>query len=216
MIISVMYSLQSDADSFLYIHTDHGSERSVPDETENTIRDLSQPPAKRARTFKNEDEDDDDNGRHAIEAAFSFHFWAMKRTDVDYGIGDCCPWPLDAFTYHGLCSHSSLDEPLNQSEAIYVSLFEHIKPEYRFQLIGKFSDLSFAITELPLTVPEFGFLTENLRQQIGSIADSHNGRKQKKKSRREGARRGGGAWMCLSKDKFRAGPNSWAIETENA
>lgn len=45
---------------------------------------------------------------YAIEATFSFYFWAMKRKDIDYGIGACCPWPLGVFTYNGLCSHNAL------------------------------------------------------------------------------------------------------------
>lgn len=48
----------------------------------------------------------------AMEAAFSFHFWAMKRRDMDYGRGDCCPWSREDFdySYYGLCSHSSLND----------------------------------------------------------------------------------------------------------
>ncbi|KAK5058974.1 hypothetical protein LTR84_011238 [Exophiala bonariae] len=45
-----------------------------------------------------------------MEAALSFYFWAMCSKDTDYKMGDCCPWPLDSFTYNGLCSHSSLKE----------------------------------------------------------------------------------------------------------
>jgi hypothetical protein len=35
----------------------------------------------------------------AMEVAFSFHFWTMNSRLKDYGIGDCCPWALDQFTY---------------------------------------------------------------------------------------------------------------------
>ncbi|KAG5799933.1 hypothetical protein H9Q69_001027 [Fusarium xylarioides] len=46
----------------------------------------------------------------AIEAALTFWFWAMKSYEKDYHMGDYCPWPLESFTYHGLCSHSALLE----------------------------------------------------------------------------------------------------------
>lgn len=46
----------------------------------------------------------------AMESAFSFRFWTMKCRDKDYGIGALCLWPMDAFTYHGLCGHNSLIE----------------------------------------------------------------------------------------------------------
>ena len=49
----------------------------------------------------------------AMEAAFSFHFWAMRSRAKDYGIGDCCPWSRDDFTYHGLCSHNALLEAVH-------------------------------------------------------------------------------------------------------
>ena len=46
----------------------------------------------------------------AIEAMFSFHFWAMQSPTKDYGMGTFCPWPKDAFSYRGLCSHSAMWE----------------------------------------------------------------------------------------------------------
>ena len=49
----------------------------------------------------------------AMEATFSFLFWAMRSTSKDYGIGFCCPWPRDSFTYGGLCSHNPLFEKVN-------------------------------------------------------------------------------------------------------
>jgi hypothetical protein len=49
----------------------------------------------------------------AMEAAFSFYFWAMQSRDKDYGMGVCCPWSRDAFSYHGLCSHNSLLEAVH-------------------------------------------------------------------------------------------------------
>jgi hypothetical protein len=46
----------------------------------------------------------------AIEAAFSFLFWAMQSRIADHSMISCCPWPLSSFTYAGLCSHSPLLE----------------------------------------------------------------------------------------------------------
>jgi hypothetical protein len=46
----------------------------------------------------------------AMEAAFSFHFWAMKSKVKDYGMAKCTPWARDSFSYEGLCSHNSLLE----------------------------------------------------------------------------------------------------------
>ncbi|KAF5539566.1 heat shock SSB1, partial [Fusarium phyllophilum] len=46
----------------------------------------------------------------AIEAALTFWFWAMKSYEKDYHMGDYCPWPIESFSYHGLCSHSALLE----------------------------------------------------------------------------------------------------------
>ena len=48
----------------------------------------------------------------AVEAALSFVFWAMVSKDSDYGMGDCCPWPRDLFSYGGLCGHNPLHEGL--------------------------------------------------------------------------------------------------------
>lgn len=49
---------------------------------------------------------------YALEAMFSFLFWAMYPKGHDYQIGSCCPWPQGSFTYGGLCSHSSLNDPM--------------------------------------------------------------------------------------------------------
>lgn len=46
----------------------------------------------------------------AMEAAFNFLFWSMKSKVKDYGLGICCPWPRDSFSYGGLCSHNALLE----------------------------------------------------------------------------------------------------------
>lgn len=46
----------------------------------------------------------------AIEATFSFHFWTMQSPTKDYGMGGFCPWPKDAFSYRGLCSHNAMWE----------------------------------------------------------------------------------------------------------
>ena len=49
----------------------------------------------------------------ATEVAFSFLFWTMNSKDKDFNIGFCCPWPREAFSYSGLCSHSALGEAIN-------------------------------------------------------------------------------------------------------
>lgn len=49
---------------------------------------------------------------YSMEAMFSFLFWAMFPKTGDYQIGSCCPWPRESFTYGGLCSHSSLNDPM--------------------------------------------------------------------------------------------------------
>lgn len=49
----------------------------------------------------------------AIEAAFSFLFWAMVSQDRTYGMRSCCPWPKELFSYHGLCSHNALAEKVH-------------------------------------------------------------------------------------------------------
>jgi hypothetical protein len=48
----------------------------------------------------------------AMEAAFTFFFWAMTSISKDYGMGGCCPWSacLDEIDYEGLCGHSPLAE----------------------------------------------------------------------------------------------------------
>ncbi|KAF2478895.1 hypothetical protein BDY17DRAFT_60980 [Neohortaea acidophila] len=46
----------------------------------------------------------------ALEAAFSCFFWAMRSRTKSYSFDNVCPWSRDAFTYGGLCSHSSLME----------------------------------------------------------------------------------------------------------
>lgn len=46
----------------------------------------------------------------AIETTLSFLFWTMHSTSKDYGIGSCCLWPRDSFSYLGLCSHNALLE----------------------------------------------------------------------------------------------------------
>jgi hypothetical protein len=46
----------------------------------------------------------------AIEAVFSFLFWAMRSRTRDCKMGSCCPWERDKFSYDGLCSHNPLSE----------------------------------------------------------------------------------------------------------
>lgn len=46
----------------------------------------------------------------AMEAAFTFLFWAVKSRKPDHFMISCCPWPLASFSYGGLCSHSPLQD----------------------------------------------------------------------------------------------------------
>ncbi|KAK3715579.1 Aconitate hydratase mitochondrial [Vermiconidia calcicola] len=46
----------------------------------------------------------------ALEATFSFVFWAVRAVQKDYGMSHMCPWPLNTLEYDGLCSHSALTE----------------------------------------------------------------------------------------------------------
>lgn len=46
----------------------------------------------------------------AMEAAFSFVFWAMQSRKPDHTMRSCCPWSLSDFEYAGLCSHNALSE----------------------------------------------------------------------------------------------------------
>ena len=46
----------------------------------------------------------------AMEATFSFLFWAMRSQDKDYGMSSFCPWPRDSLSYSGLCTHDPLCE----------------------------------------------------------------------------------------------------------
>ncbi|KAI7323033.1 hypothetical protein KC315_g8626 [Hortaea werneckii] len=46
----------------------------------------------------------------ALEASFTFYFWAMKSRYFDWGMEDISPWDRHNLEYDGLCSHSSLYE----------------------------------------------------------------------------------------------------------
>lgn len=46
----------------------------------------------------------------ALEAAFSYMFWAMRRVDKDYGMAHICLWDRQTLAYDGCCSHCSLIE----------------------------------------------------------------------------------------------------------
>jgi hypothetical protein len=47
-----------------------------------------------------------------LECTFTLVFWAMKSRTKDYYMPRLCPWPIDSFTYDGLCSHFSINEGL--------------------------------------------------------------------------------------------------------
>ncbi|KAJ8108984.1 hypothetical protein OPT61_g7790 [Boeremia exigua] len=44
---------------------------------------------------------------YALEATMSFCFWMMD-TNKFFAYHVCCRWPLESFSYKGLCSHSAL------------------------------------------------------------------------------------------------------------
>jgi hypothetical protein len=46
----------------------------------------------------------------ALEAAFSYIFWAMKTVTKDYGMAHICLWDREVLDYDGLCSHCCLYE----------------------------------------------------------------------------------------------------------
>lgn len=46
----------------------------------------------------------------AMEAAFTYTFWAVKSRLTDHSMISCCPWALSSFTYGGLGSHNPLIE----------------------------------------------------------------------------------------------------------
>ncbi|RYP56555.1 hypothetical protein DL771_011874 [Monosporascus sp. 5C6A] len=46
----------------------------------------------------------------ALEATFTYMFWAMKARARDYGMGHICLWDRTTFEYDGCCSHCSLNE----------------------------------------------------------------------------------------------------------
>jgi hypothetical protein len=45
-----------------------------------------------------------------LECMFTLIFWAMKSNDKDYFMPRLCPWPIDSFSYDGLCTHFPINE----------------------------------------------------------------------------------------------------------
>jgi hypothetical protein len=52
----------------------------------------------------------------ALEATFSFFFWAMHSRVADYKMSHARGWDLDAFEYDGCCSHNAMMEGLAWTE----------------------------------------------------------------------------------------------------
>lgn len=46
----------------------------------------------------------------ALEAAFSYIFWAMRTVNKDYGMSSICLWDRTTLEYDGCCSHCCLNE----------------------------------------------------------------------------------------------------------
>ena len=49
----------------------------------------------------------------AVEAMFSFYFWAMVSRAKDYCMSHACRWAIGTFEYDGCCGHSALLEALS-------------------------------------------------------------------------------------------------------
>jgi hypothetical protein len=52
----------------------------------------------------------------ALEATFSFFFWAMSSRVKDYSMSHARGWELNTFEYDGCCSHNSMMEKLVWTE----------------------------------------------------------------------------------------------------
>lgn len=48
----------------------------------------------------------------ALEAAFTYMFWATRSRVIDYGMGHICLWDRHTLEYDGLCSHCCLNEAI--------------------------------------------------------------------------------------------------------
>jgi len=62
----------------------------------------------------------------AIEATFTFLFWSMRSKDKDYGMGVCCPWSQESFSYSGLCSHNPLTKGVEGNFKLSSEQYEAI------------------------------------------------------------------------------------------
>lgn len=65
---------------------------------------------------------------YVLEATFAFYFWAMFG-DKDYQIESCCPWDRKSLTYGGLCSHSSLNDPMKANLKLSREELEELAAE---------------------------------------------------------------------------------------
>jgi hypothetical protein len=45
-----------------------------------------------------------------LECLFTLIFWAMESRTKDYFMPRQCPWPINSFSYDGLCNHFSINE----------------------------------------------------------------------------------------------------------
>lgn len=48
----------------------------------------------------------------ALEATFSFVFWAMHTVNNDYGMSHLLPWLRTSLPFDGICTHCALGEPV--------------------------------------------------------------------------------------------------------
>jgi hypothetical protein len=66
---------------------------------------------------------------YALEAMFSFMFWTMHSKTKGYQIGSCCPWDRSTIPYDGLCTHSSLNDPIKARLDLSPEQLEQLEAE---------------------------------------------------------------------------------------
>ena len=75
----------------------------------------------------------------AMEATFTFLFWAVKSRKPDHFMLPCCPWPLASFSYGGLCSHSPLQDSVQGRFDLSAEQLEAIAADNKEKNAAKLS-----------------------------------------------------------------------------
>jgi hypothetical protein len=74
----------------------------------------------------------------ALEATFTYNFWALRTYKADYGMGHMCLWPRSDLEYDGLCTHCCLYEGIHRKFDLSDEQLEDIKAvRYQKYLVGK-------------------------------------------------------------------------------